>query len=295
MNTDTVGRNDLAEAVQWQDGLAIPERVTVWWMQNWRSGVSMLNSFGRRLSLLSSGTHKQFAVALALVSVIPLLAIWRVSQTSLDPTGSAWVDTATIALSVWVAVLGYALLAKYPANIARLRTYLEKMAEGEFPEAVALIRTENDIQSIESSLNVILDHLKGRITVVEAEKAEMEKQLYQRERLLLLDRHRVMTESFGSVCHHLGQPMTVITCYLEMMRENKEGIPVREMIDQSLEAVNRVNELLHKFQNLCFYRTEPYLASPANGDSNCEDRIVAINPFAGEVAGVPPMPALRDG
>jgi hypothetical protein len=123
----------------------------------------------------------------------------------------------------------------------------------------------------------------------------MEKQLYQRERQLLLDRHRVMTESFGSVCHHLGQPMTVITCYLEMMRKEKEEILVREMIDQSLEAVSSVNDLLHKFQKLCFYRTEPYLATRANGDSGYEDRIVAIDQFAGEVAGMHPMPALQDG
>jgi hypothetical protein len=243
-----------------------------------------------RLSLLSSGTHKQFAVALALVSVIPLLAIWRVSQTHFDPTGTSWVDMVTIALSIWVAILGYALLAKYPANIARLRTYLEKMAEGEFPEAVALIRTENDIQSIESSLNAILDRLKGRITVVEAEKAKVEKQLYQQERLLLLDRHRVMTESFGSVCHHLGQPMTVITCYLEMMRKKKEEGPIREMIDQSLEAVSNVNDLLDKFQKLCFYRTEPYLATQVNGASGFADRIVAIDQFAREMPVAQPMP-----
>jgi signal transduction histidine kinase len=164
------------------------------------------------------------------------------------------------------------------------------MAEGEFPEAVALIRTENDIQSIESSLNAILDRLKGRITVVEAEKAKVEKQLYQQERLLLLDRHRVMTESFGSVCHHLGQPMTVITCYLEMMRKKKEEGPIREMIDQSLEAVSNVNDLLDKFQKLCFYRTEPYLATQVNGASGFADRIVAIDQFAREMPVAQPMP-----
>jgi signal transduction histidine kinase len=144
------------------------------------------NIVARSFSLSSSGTHRQFAVALVLVSVIPLLTLWRVNSSPSYPTGNAWTDMATIALSLWVAVLGFILISKYPANITRLRTYLENMAEGEFPEAVSLIRTENDIQSIEFSLNVILGRLKERITLVEAEKDEIERQLYQAQKLATL-------------------------------------------------------------------------------------------------------------
>jgi signal transduction histidine kinase len=146
----------------------------------------MLKTFGRPFSLSSSGTHRQFAVALVLVSVIPLLTLWRVNSSHSYPTGNAWTDMATIILSLWVAVLGFILISKYPANITRLRTYLANMAEGEFPEAVSLIQTENDIQSIELSLNVILGRLKERITLVEGEKDEIERQLYQAQKLATL-------------------------------------------------------------------------------------------------------------
>lgn len=186
MNTNTVAVNDMKMAVQGMDGPSGTGMLKDWWKHKWHGTISMLKPFGRSFSLLSSGTHRQFAVALVLISVIPMLTLWRVNQSHLYATNNGWIDLTTIALSLWVAVLGFVLLSKYPANITRLRTYLENMAEGEFPEAVALIRTENDIQSIESSLNVILGRLKDRLTLVEAEKTEIERQLYQAQKLATL-------------------------------------------------------------------------------------------------------------
>lgn len=93
----------------------------------------------------------------------------------------------------------------------------------------------------------------------------------QQERLLHLERHRIMTESLGSVCHHIRQPMQILTSCLELMKNTTGETPTREMLDESLKAASRVGQLLDKFQKLCLYRTEPYLIG---------NDIVAINPAA---------------
>lgn len=203
--------------------------------------------FGRSFSLLSSGTHRQFAVAVVLISVIPLLTLWRVNHSHLYPANNAWMDMVTIALSLWVAVLGFVLLSKYPANITRLKTYLENMAHNEFPEAVALIQTENDIQSIESSLNVILGHLKERITVVEAEKDEIERQLYQAQKLATLG------DLAAGIAHEINTPAQFVANNLFFLEdsvkklgralEGKNSLPQTPSLDipalerESLQAI----------------------------------------------------------
>lgn len=190
------------------DDVSLPQIVS------WARVVSMWRTFTRSLSLLSSGTHRQFAVALVLVSVIPLLTLCRVNQSQLYPTGAAWTDMVTIALSLWVAVLGFVLLSKYPANITRLRTYLENMAEGEFPDAVSLIRAENDIQSIELSMNVILGRLKDRITLVEAEKNEIERQLYQAQKLTTLG------DLAAGIAHEINAPAQFVANNLFFLEDS---------------------------------------------------------------------------
>jgi DNA-binding NtrC family response regulator len=112
----------------------------------------------------------------------------------------------------------------------------------------------------------------GQMITNAVEKVALRRELrQQQERLRFLERHRIMTESLGSVCHHISQPMTILTSCLELMKNIKGENHVSELLDESLEAANRVTQLLDKFQKLCLYRTEPYL--PGHD-------IVAITPAA---------------
>ena len=80
-----------------------------------------------------------------------------------------------------------------------------------------------------------------------------------------IERNRVMMESIGSVCHHLGQPSTVILNSLEMLqRLDESNVEERkELLDMSLEAAEQIGDLLRELNDLRTYRSEAY----ANTDS----------------------------
>ena len=80
-----------------------------------------------------------------------------------------------------------------------------------------------------------------------------------------IERNRVMMESIGSVCHHLGQPSTVILNSLEMLQrlDESEAEERKELLQMSLEAAEQIGDLLRELNDLRTYRSEAY----ANTDS----------------------------
>jgi PAS domain S-box-containing protein len=91
------------------------------------------------------------------------------------------------------------------------------------------------------------------------------------------DRQRVMLESFGAACHHLGQPATVLMANLDLMHDrlsNASG-EVRELLDSSIESMRAMGEALHKLIAVDEYRTTTYLRKPLGPDGR-ESRIIDI-------------------
>lgn len=86
-----------------------------------------------------------------------------------------------------------------------------------------------------------------------------------------IERNRVMMESIGTVCHHLGQPSTILLNSLEMLqRLDPEDTETRqELLSLSLSAAESLGELLRELNDLRTYKSEPY----ANTDN-----IVSITP-----------------
>ena len=80
-----------------------------------------------------------------------------------------------------------------------------------------------------------------------------------------IERNRVMMESIGSVCHHLGQPSTVILNSLEMLKrlDESDAEERKELLVMSLEAAEQIGDLLRELNDLRTYRSEAY----ANTDS----------------------------
>lgn len=98
------------------------------------------------------------------------------------------------------------------------------------------------------------------------EKMQMTKTIKeQREKLLQAERHRVMIESLGAACHHLGQPATVLGTYLQMIEARESDPETGEMITQCIEAWESMSDILKQFMEVTEYRVEPYLAT-----ENCE-------------------------
>jgi len=166
--------------------------------------------------------------------------------------------------------------------------WIEKLIQAREHLAVVMLTGEGDEQTaVEAMKSGALDYLmKGSVTAASLqravsnaiEKVELRKTIEtQRETLLTAERLRVMVESLGSVCHHLGQPMTVIGTYVDIMKRQEVNPELREMIQQCGEAVDEANAFLTQLQATCFYRTEPYLEVEAAGD-----RILAIGSEAAD-------------
>ena len=98
----------------------------------------------------------------------------------------------------------------------------------------------------------------------------------QRQALLIAERHRAMIESLGSACHHLGQPMSVVTMCLEIMKRQSWGPSVQDLVDKCDTAVESVNDILAKLQRVSVYRTEPYLSTEGGDAEQPGSRILTI-------------------
>jgi two-component system cell cycle sensor histidine kinase/response regulator CckA len=76
------------------------------------------------------------------------------------------------------------------------------------------------------------------------------------------ERQRVMVESLGTACHHLGQPATVILASLDVLNKmaalDKNEV-VTDLLSSSIEAAETLRTMLHDLNNMTEYKTRPYL------------------------------------
>jgi len=93
------------------------------------------------------------------------------------------------------------------------------------------------------------------------------------EALRQAERQRVMLESLGAACHHLGQPATILLASLALLKKKSATClhaDCGELIETSLQAADTLGDLLHGLNQHSEYRTVPYLESSAvdTEDSN---------------------------
>jgi PAS domain S-box-containing protein len=79
----------------------------------------------------------------------------------------------------------------------------------------------------------------------------------------LRERDQIMAQSLGAVCHHLGQPTTVLLSSIEMlhMAKNKDPALVESLLEMSMSAAEEIRQILRKLNVLDVYKPVPYLAS----------------------------------
>ena len=204
-----------------------------------------------RFSLSSTGAKTQFAVAVALISALPLgvmnylcLTGWLGFHATL---GQLWPMTLMI---LPFMVLGWWILAKYPVNVIRLRHYMEGLSQGVVPDQIALVTDEEDLAAIELLMRRVVKQMDTRVRTIES----------QTEMLLDAERQRVMIQSLGTACHHLGQPATVISGYLSLLRRMPLPAEAQPMLEECRVAAAAVADILGRLQGLTVYRSEPYLS-----------------------------------
>lgn len=165
--------------------------------------------------------------------------------------------------------------------------WIERFRAGHATVPVIMITGEGDEETAVLALKKgAVDYLvKGGLTpenlqraILHAlEKEEMRIALErQRGELLDAERQRVMIESLGTACHHIGQPMTVISLYLQMMSD-KEAVPEKQtMIQECLHATEQVAVILERLQRVSEYRRVPYLVSGKADGTESKDAILDV-------------------
>lgn len=204
------------------------------------------------LSVAHRGAWGHLAIAATLITGLPfciLCWLWVNSDPGRDlPMAARWTVGLVTGL---VILLGYAMLAKYPANIVRLRRYLRDLASDRVPVSLVLSTDEDDLTAIRRYMCDLVRQAEERVRTTDARQASV----------LTAERQRVMIESLGAICHHLGQPATMIGAGLYMMRKHAASPELKALIDecqQSFEALTKIHDRLHAITQ---YRTEAYLTA----------------------------------
>ncbi len=223
------------------------------------------------ISIKSQRSRAYLEVALALTSIIPLLSFCLIMIslfTDLMPDSTYLRAGVAVAGSI-AGAAGYLMLRVYPANLERVRDYLSRIASEDLPERAELLPTEQDFGDIEFYLNEVISGFQRHIVRLDEELARSTRMLAtiekQSEEIVAAERQRVMLESLGAACHHIGQPMTVLSLYLSRMHDMHcdDGDEGKEL-KACLDAVDSITVILNKLKRVSEYRTVPY-ATYRNG------------------------------
>lgn len=209
----------------------------------------------KSLSLSRRGAWGQVAVAAMLITVLPALILAWAWKSHLDgatlPPLAAWCVGGIVFL---VIILGYTLLFKYPVSIVRLRQYLSTIASGGIPGQVTLSQDEDDLAAVQHYMEQIVTMAEDRIHMIE-KRHEVE---------LGAERQRVMIESLGAMCHHVGQPATVMSMCLYRLKNNPAPGEVPVILAECETAFDSMTEILDQLRTTSQYASEPYLQPAKN-------------------------------
>jgi len=236
----------------------------------------------RLFSLASRGSRYQVKIVTALIVVLPLLAFVFLALTmnqSVDVySGLGRFFIAVLALAV--GLIGHFMLQQYAENVVRLRQYLQRIAEGELPETVDLLKSETDIAAIETSLNMILGQMRKKVVMLEQQLAlakEMQETIRAQAREILdAERQRVMIQTLGAACHHIGQPATVLRAYLDLLARETPAGENREKLDECIQATEAIADVLERLRKISESRTVPFRAFDIDNDESRDDAILDI-------------------
>lgn len=239
-------------------------------------------SYSKLLALSSKGTRYHLKIVIALIVVLPLLALAFLSL-SANQVLDGYAEFSRICIAVCAlaaGVTGYIMLHGYAENVIRLREYLQNIADGTLPEKVDLLKSETDITAIEAYLNMILRQMRTRIRQLENQLSmarDMQETIRrQANEILEAERQRVMIQSLGTACHHIGQPATVLRAYLDLLRRNAGAQKEREQLDECIAATETIAGILEKLRTVSEYRPLPFRTFDSDVSRDREEDILDI-------------------
>ncbi len=238
-----------------------------------------MNKFSLLSPLNKQDANSQVKLAIGLMSAIPALAFFYMGAMLYSKESpSALTVLPVFCCTIAISVSGYFVLRKYSQSIVKLRRLITEVAEGTLPEQVMLdeVGSSDDLKYIEFGINAILCEMANRLRLIE-EKYKVEAKLRkalekQQQSLMQAERHRVMIQSLGAACHHLGQPATILRMRLFMLKERAQSLEEITEIEESIKEVDVICEVLRRLREANEFRTESYLSE---GDP-MDQQILAI-------------------
>lgn len=170
--------------------------------------------------------------------------------------------------NVWAAEL----MAELELKDQRIRTLNQALSKtnAESAELMAEIDSQNsELQRLNGRMrqtNLELEETNDRLLKSQKELQEKTNTLLQAER------HRVMIQSLGAACHHLGQPAANLTMLLFLMKEQAKTTEEIQEIELGMQEVEVISTVLKKLREVTEFRTEPYVG----GENPEETCILAI-------------------
>ena len=202
------------------------------------------------MNLSARGALAHFGAAVALISVIPSLALFYLRTAAASPEAITSIPWFVVMLAIVVTTsLGYVLLMKYPITIIRLRANLFNIIKGELPDTVDLSADEEDIAYIETALNRLLEMLRKRLVDVQAENTLLEEELFHSQKLESLG------TLAGGVAHEINNPIMGIMNYAQLILD--ELGPDSPACEYSTEIIKETKRVARITTNLlAFARNE---------------------------------------
>lgn len=229
------------------------------------------------LSLVRYGARHHVAVSVALLFVLPLLCLVLIFGA--PQPNPAWLDAVLGGSAILFGVFGYVLLRRYPRNLARLRHYLESISTGTLPERVILDERDNDVESIQRLMNVVVGRMRGQVRSLEEQlqvSVRMQETIKaQTAELVSAEQQRAMIESLAAACHHIGQPAMVLSMQIELLRMASQTPETRTNLDECKRTMDEIARVLNRLRAVSEFRTVPYCTF-SDGRANGEDRILDV-------------------
>lgn len=146
-----------------------------------------------------------------------------------------------------------------PANHAEIMEYIDAMKP--YNGTLSWIRPDGQENYLD--FRAVPLRIGNRVYVYSIDR-DITEQKRAQQAIRKAEKQEAMLASVGAACHHLGQPATVLLTNLTMLQD---GVDDPEMIASSLEAAERIADILHKLNSVDEYKTVPY-AQGENGHSN---------------------------
>lgn len=217
----------------------------------------------RPASLNAQKSRHQITIATALLTAIPFLSITFLTLVNFsDYHYSTGTQAAVAVFGIVLGMAGYLILRQYPRNLERLNESLHQLSTGVLPERVNLIKSAEDIGDIEHYLNIVIQEMRNKIACLESEleRSETLRRIIaqQNDDLVEAERVRVMVETLGAACHHIGQPATVLQMNISLLHSQLTSEHHQAMLTDCLNASEQIGDVLKKLRRLSTYRTVPY-------------------------------------